>query len=149
MPRMSDEFALTPFTAAAYFIPAVTVLMLGLDWTVFVICIAFEVILFLWSRVVQMWIMPGSGWAASRKKGSYFSALYRRLAARRGKKRAIVAIAHALLTVVYHMLKTHSHYYELGSNYFDQLHPEATVRYHTGRLQQMGYEVILQPKAAA
>jgi transposase len=90
-----------------------------------------------------------SAWAASRKKGSYFAALYRRIAARRGKKRAIVAVAHALLCVVYHMLKTHSHYYELGADYFDQLHPEATVRYHTRRLQQMGYEVILQPKAAA
>jgi hypothetical protein len=63
MPRMSDEFALTPLTALAYFIPAIMVLILGLDWTVFVICIAFEVIVFLWSRVIQMWIMPGGGGA--------------------------------------------------------------------------------------
>ncbi len=90
-----------------------------------------------------------SAWAASHKKGSYFSALYHRLAGRRGKKRAIIAVAHAILTVIYHMLKTHTHYYELGSGYFDHLHPKATVGYHTRRLEQMGYEVILQPKFAA
>jgi len=43
-----------------------------------------------------------SAWAASRKKNSYFQAQYRRLAGRRGKKRAIVAVAHSLLTIIYH-----------------------------------------------
>jgi len=58
-PGMADEFALTPLSALGYFAPALTVLILGLDWTVFWVCIGFEMILFLWARVVQMWIMPG------------------------------------------------------------------------------------------
>ena len=56
---MADEFALTPLTALGYFAPELTVLILGLDWTVFWVCVGFELILFFWARVVQMWIMPG------------------------------------------------------------------------------------------
>jgi transposase len=59
-----------------------------------------------------------SAWAAPRKKDSYFAARYRRLAARRGKKRAIFAVAHSLLTVIYHILKTGSTYQDLGADYF-------------------------------
>jgi hypothetical protein len=59
-----------------------------------------------------------AAWAATRKKNSYFQAQYRRLAARRGKKRAIMAVAHSLLVVIYHILKTGSTYQDLGADYF-------------------------------
>ena len=59
MPRMSDEFAPSPVTAVAYAIPAFVVLFLGLDWTVFVVCIGCELVFFFWSRVIEMWFMPG------------------------------------------------------------------------------------------
>jgi transposase len=57
--------------------------------------------------------------AAARTKGTYVSALYQRLAARRGKKRAIIAVAHALVVRAFHMLIRDEPYWELGSNYFD------------------------------
>jgi len=64
MPRMADEFAFSRLTAAGYFIPAIVVLILGLDWIVFEVCIACEIVFFLWARVIQMWFMPGGVAAA-------------------------------------------------------------------------------------
>ena len=57
---------------------------------------------------------------AVRTKDTYLSALYHRLAARRGKKRAIMAVAHSMLVSAFHMLTRHESYRELGANYFDQ-----------------------------
>jgi transposase len=82
---------------------------------------------------------------AIRKKGSYFGALYRRLAARRGKKKAIFAVAHSLAIVVYHLLKNKTHYHELGAQYFDQLNPLRLVGRLTKRLHNLGYQVQLSP----
>jgi transposase len=58
--------------------------------------------------------------AAVRTKGTYLSALYQRLAARRGKNRAIVAVAHAIMRSVFYMLSRQEPYRELGANYFDE-----------------------------
>jgi hypothetical protein len=55
----------------------------------------------------------------STKKSSYLSALFRRIAARRGNKRAILAVAHAMLVIVYYLRKRKEEYKELGVNYFD------------------------------
>ena len=85
-----------------------------------------------------------SAWAASRKKDSYFSAQYRRLAARRGKKRAIFAVAHSLLTVIYHMLKTGSTYKDLGGDYFDKLNKNRLVPYLLRRFKDLGFQVTLE-----
>jgi len=85
-----------------------------------------------------------SAWAAARKKDSYFQAQYRRLAGRRGKKRAIVAVAHSLLTVIYHMLKDASEYRELGSHYFDKLNAHRLLPHLLKRIKDMGYQVTLQ-----
>jgi transposase len=84
-----------------------------------------------------------AAWAASRKKGSYFYAQYRRLAGRRGKKRAIVAVAHSLLTVIYYVLRDHIEYKDLGHDYFDKLNSKRLVPYLVKRLKNMGYEVNL------
>jgi transposase len=82
-------------------------------------------------------------WAASRKKQSYFQAQFRRLAGRRGKKRAIVAVAHSILTDTYHILKEGTPYRELGADHFDRLNHERIRRYHVRRLQDLGYPVAL------
>ena len=88
--------------------------------------------------------------AAARTKDSYFRAQYARLAARRGKNRAAVAVAHSLLTVVYHLLKDpENEYQDLGVAYFDQLNPTRQVQHLVKRLENFGYDVALTPRAAA
>jgi len=90
-----------------------------------------------------------AAWAATRKKGSYFSALYHRLVVRRGKKKAIVGVAHALLVVVYHILKNQVSYRELGSDHFDKLNIAYAQRHHVKRLESLGFRVILEPLSIA
>lgn len=85
--------------------------------------------------------------AASRKKDSYFKAQFHRLSRRRGKKRAYVAIAHSILTIIHRMLSTGETYRELGANYFDRIEQARLVRYHTRRLQELGVAVNAQPAA--
>jgi len=85
-----------------------------------------------------------AAWSAVRKKDSYFQAQYRRLAARRGKKRAILAVAHSLLTVIYHMLKTGSTFKDLGGDYFDKLNKNRLLPYLVRRIKDLGYQVTLE-----
>jgi len=86
-----------------------------------------------------------SAWAASRTKNSYLSAQYRRLAGRRGKKRALVAVAHSMLVILYHMLKDHRPYSDLGRDFFDRANHDRLIRYYARRLQELGRTVILEP----
>jgi len=90
-----------------------------------------------------------AAWAASKKKGSYFQAQYRRLAGRRGKKRAVIAVGHSLLVAIYHMLKDRNGYKELGANHFDNLNSKRLVPYLVKRLENIGYEVTLTPGQTA
>lgn len=85
---------------------------------------------------------------AIKVKDSYYAALYRRLAGRRGKRRAIVAVARALLVTIYHLLKTRKPYHELGADYFDRIDRQAVTNRLLSRLEQLGYHVHLEPKAA-
>lgn len=87
-----------------------------------------------------------AAWAARQTKKSYFAAQYRRLAGRRGKKRAVLAVAHSLLVVIYHVLRYKVEYQDLGPDYFDRLEPERMRRYLVKRLQTLGYDVTLTPK---
>jgi transposase len=98
-----------------------------------------------WLRTILVQV----AWAASHKKGSYFQAQYRRLAGRRGKKRAIVAVAHSILTVTYYMLKFERSYKDLGGDHFDRIARDRVRRYHTKRLESLGYDVKLTEKKAA
>jgi len=82
--------------------------------------------------------------AAARTKDTYLGALYRRLAARRGKKRAALAVAHAILVSMYHMLKTGTVYQDLGPTHFDRLHQAAIARRAIERLEALGYKVSLE-----
>jgi len=89
-----------------------------------------------------------AAWAASHVKKSYLAAQFRRLAARRGKKRALLAVGHSLLVIIYHVLKHNQEYRDLGPEYFDRLEPERLRRYLVKRLQHLGYDVTLAPSIA-
>lgn len=67
------------------------------------------------------------------------------MAPRRGKKRALLAVGHSLLIIVYHMLKYDVEYQDLGVDYFNQREPERLRRYLVKRLEQLGYQVSLTP----
>ena len=87
--------------------------------------------------------------AASRKRNSYLQAQYRRLAARRGKKRAVVAVGHTILVVAYHLITNkESFYQDLGIHYFDERDRQHVERRLVRRLEALGYAVSLQPAAA-
>jgi transposase len=90
-----------------------------------------------------------AAWAASRAKKTYLAAQYRRLARRRGKKKALIAVAHTLLVVCYQVLKKGQPYRELGPDYLDQLEPERRARYLVRQLESLGHKVTLEPKAVA
>lgn len=82
--------------------------------------------------------------AAAHTKGNYLSAQYHHLVGRRGKKKALVAVAHSILVIAYHMIKRKEPYQDLGGNYFDQLNPEATAKRLMKRIEKLGYQVTLQ-----
>jgi transposase len=88
-------------------------------------------------------------WVIARSRGTYLHAQYHRLARRRGKYKAVVAVAHSVLVIAYHLLKTGRPYSDLGADYFDRLDAERIERHHVKRLQQLGYEVTLTPNQAA
>ncbi len=90
-----------------------------------------------------------AAWAASKKKGSYFQAQYRRLVGRRGKKRALIAVGHSLLVAIYHVLKDRTGYKELGADHFDNINSKRLVPYLVKRLQNIGYAVNLVPLESA
>jgi len=87
--------------------------------------------------------------AAAHTKDPYLAAQYRRFAARRGKKRAIVAVAHSILVIAYCLLSRHEPYREWGGDYFDRLRPEATAKRLVRRLENLGYQITLQTPQAA
>ena len=87
--------------------------------------------------------------AAVRTKGSYFYAQYHHLAARRGKKRAIGAVKHSLLTTVYFMLRDDKPYRDLGADHFNRLNPQQRIRYYVRKLQELGQQVEVSPMADA
>jgi transposase len=85
-----------------------------------------------------------AAWAASHTKKSYLGAQYRRLASRRGKKRAVVAVAHSLLTIIYHVLRTGQAYQDLGPDYFDRRQEDQLTRHLVKRLESLGHKVTLE-----
>ena len=87
--------------------------------------------------------------AAAHTKGTYLSALYHRLAARRGKKRAIVAVAHSMVVSAFHMLSRHEPYQDLGAHYFDQQRQHHLVDRLSRRIERLGYRVHLEPVPTA
>lgn len=88
-------------------------------------------------------------WAAVKTKKSYYRALYHRLKARGGPKKAIVAVQHAMLVALWHMLKSGVPHQDLGADYFDRRDTGRIRRHHVRRLEQLGYQVQLVEKPAA
>lgn len=88
-------------------------------------------------------------WAASHTKHTYLSAHYRRLAGRRGKKRALVALGHTILVIVHTMLRNGTTYQDLGADYFDRLDQARLTRTLVRRLERLGHKVTLQPQETA
>jgi hypothetical protein len=86
--------------------------------------------------------------AAAHSKGTYLAAQYARLAARRGKSRVAVAVGHTILVIAYHLLRRGTEYQDLGSHHFDHRERHAVERRLGGRLEGLGYRVILAPLAA-
>jgi len=86
--------------------------------------------------------------AASKTKDTYLAAQYRRLATRRGKQRALVALGHTILVIAYHLLTRRGPYHELGPLYFDVLDRQRVQQRLVQRLERLGYTVNLQPSAA-
>jgi len=102
------------------------------------------------TRRGNVWLRRGltqAAWGASMKRGSYFKAFYQRLAARKGKKRAIVAVAHALLSTGYMLLWTGRKFSDLGEDYFDRLDRERLTKRLVKRLEKLGHQVSIQPAA--
>jgi transposase len=92
-------------------------------------------------------VLCESAWAASHCKKSYFQAQFHRLAGKRGKKRALIAVAHSLLVVTYVLLKRGCAYQDLGRDYFELANRSGVTRYHVKKLQRLGFTVTLhQPQ---
>jgi transposase len=97
-----------------------------------------------WLRVT----LVQCAWAASHTKDTYLSAQYRRLAARRGKKRALVAVGHTLLGIIYAVLKKKGTYQELGADYLDRQDKEKLTARLLKRLEKLGVKVAVEPTLA-
>lgn len=89
--------------------------------------------------------MVQAAWAAVRVKGSYLQAQFHRIRARRGAKKAIIAVAASMLTAAWHMLRTGAHYRELGAAHFDRADAQKTANRLIRRLQQIGFAVQITP----
>jgi transposase len=87
--------------------------------------------------------------AVGRSKDNYLNAQYRRLASRRGKKRAAIAVAHSILVIAYHLLKNGTVYTDLGADYFERRNEQQVQKQLVKRLERLGYKVSLEPLAAA
>jgi hypothetical protein len=87
-------------------------------------------------------------WAAARSRGTYLQAQYVRIRARRGNQKAICAVAASILTTAYHMLKDGTFYENPGPDYFDKRNKEQQANKLVNRLQNLGFNVTIQPVAA-
>jgi len=92
-------------------------------------------------------MLTQAGQAAGRTKHTYLGATYRRIAARRGRKRAAIAVGRSILEIAYFVLRDGVQYQDLGANYYDERKKDAIVRNATKRLERLGYRVALAPVA--
>jgi transposase len=87
--------------------------------------------------------------AAARSKDAFLGAYYQRLRKRMGHKKAIVALAHRILVIIYHLLKEHQPYRELGPDHADEKAAEAAKRRALRTLEHLGYDITLQSSEVA
>jgi transposase len=86
-----------------------------------------------------------AAWAASHTKNSYLSAQFHRLVKRLGRKKALVAVAHSIVVIVYHLLAQKSTYEDLGADYFDRRAAEVQGKRLVKRLEALGFKVTVEP----
>jgi transposase len=91
-------------------------------------------------------LMVQCAWAATRTKGSYLGAFFRRVLVRRGHLKALVAVAHKLVLIVYNILKKKEAYRELGADYYDRKNAAKVAARSVARLERLGYQVVLAPR---
>jgi hypothetical protein len=84
-----------------------------------------------------------------RGSDNYLGAQYRRIAARKGKHRAAVAVAHSIMTIAYHLLTRGEDYRDLGANYFESRQQDMIVKQTVRRLQNLGFTVALSANTAS
>ena len=89
--------------------------------------------------------MCQAAWAASHTKNTYLSAFYRRIQMRKGAPKAVMALAHHMITVVYNVLARREEYVELGGDYYDRRNKPKVVSRLVARLTRLGYYVELKP----
>ena len=93
--------------------------------------------------------MTEAAWAAARSKNNFLRSQFNHWARRLGAKRAIVAMAHSILTIVYHILKDGQPYHDLGSDFLDQRRREAIRRNAERRLLALDFDVQISDRRAA
>lgn len=81
-----------------------------------------------------------------RNKRGYLYSRYQRIAARRGGKRALIAVAHTMLIAIYHILKEKVSYHDLGADYYSVISQEKIINRNICSLEKVGVNVIIQPK---
>lgn len=91
-------------------------------------------------------ILVQNAWAVAHQKDCFLTALFYRIAYRRGLKKAAMAVAHRILIIAYHVIRDGSEYRESGGDYFDRLHPERTAQRLANRLTRIGFDVVLTPR---
>jgi transposase len=90
-----------------------------------------------------------AAWGATMKKNCYLSSQFFRLVKRLGRKKALVAVAHSLLVIIYHVLERDQTYTELGGDYFDRQNVERQREYFIRRLQMLGLKVSVEESTEA
>src|SRR5207247_9475120 len=78
-----------------------------------------------------------AAWAASHTKNSYLASQYRRLVGRRGKKRALIAVGHSILVILYYLLQEGRHYADMGTAFFHPHQPQRLTRYYSNRPRKL------------
>jgi transposase len=89
-------------------------------------------------------VLTQSAWSIARKKNCFLTALFWRVSARGGRKKAALAVAHRMLTIAWHIIQNGTVYEELGGHHYDRLHPERSARRLIKRLEQIGFEVTVK-----
>lgn len=92
-----------------------------------------------------------AAWGASRitNRRTFFTTFFYRVSRKAGRKKAAVAVAHKILSLVYVMIRDGSTYHEQGADYYDRIHPERTRNSLIRRIEKLGFDVHLTPKASA
>jgi transposase len=100
------------------------------------------------SKVLRSYLIEAAN-SLSHSKKSYLSTKFHKIAARRGKKRAAVAVGHAILVICYHILKNKTHYHDLGFDYYEKIQKQDIAKRTVKRLEALGYKVTLEDTTAA